>query len=104
MRAAALFSFSLENIMVSIVLTFALVTAIFEAFILLKFFSAKTLQKRWIPAVLHIFVIAANLAIHWGTIVGTMTAITAGLVSFAVVPAVIWLKVFKQNYREQRAL
>lgn len=84
--------------MISIVLTFAFVTALFEAFILCKFFSAKTLQKRWMPAVMHTFVIVANLAIHWGTIVGTMTAITAGLVSFAVVPAVIWFKVFKENY------
>lgn len=86
--------------MVSMVITFALITAVFELLILLKFFSIPTMQKPWFPVVIHVVVAGANLIVHWGTIVGTMTAITAALVSFAVFPSAIWLKTFWSEYRD----
>lgn len=75
--------------MLSTVIAFALITAIFEAVLLFKFTNAELLQKRWFRGFVHIFAITANLVVHWGTIVGTMTAITAGLVSFITLPFVL---------------
>lgn len=87
--------------MITTVLIFALITAAFELLLLLKFASGKALRGRALPAFCHTFAIAANLAVHWGTIVGTMTAITAGLVSFATVPLAVVLVTFWENYREK---
>lgn len=81
------------------VLIFAAITALFEALMLLKFVSLSKLMSPWAAAAVHIGVFAINIIVHWGTIVGTMTAITAALVSFAVYPSVIWLKTFYQEYR-----
>lgn len=80
------------------VLIFAAITALFEAFLLLKFVSLSKLMSPWAAAAVHIGVFAINIIVHWGTIVGTMTAITAALVSFAVYPSVIWLKTFWSSY------
>lgn len=74
--------------MLKIVLFFALITALFESALLLKFSSVRMLNKGWFVACIHTLVVALNLLVHWGTIVGTMTAITAGLVSFVTVPVV----------------
>ena len=72
------------------VLAFALITAVFEALILWKWVSEEKLRKPWFRNCVHLIAIAANLCVHWGTIVGTMTAITAGLVSFGTVPLVVY--------------
>lgn len=80
------------------VLIFAAITALFEAFLLLKFVSLSKLMSPWAAAAVHVGVFAINIIVHWGTIVGTMTAITAALVSFAVYPSVIWLKTFWSSY------
>lgn len=80
--------------MLTIVIVFAAITALFEALLLLKFVSLNRLMSPWSAAAVHIGVFAINLIVHWGTIVGTMTAVTAALVSFAVYPSVIWLKTF----------
>jgi len=48
----------------------------------------------------HTIAIGVNFVIHWGTIVGTMTAITAGLVSFVTVPLVITLTTFRRHWKE----
>ncbi len=80
------------------VLIFAAITALFEAFLLLKFVSLSKLMSPWAAAAVHVGVFAVNIIVHWGTIVGTMTAITAALVSFAVYPSVIWLKTFWSSY------
>lgn len=88
--------------MLSIVLVFAAITALFEAFLLLKFSSRRMLDNKYFVGCIHIVAIAANLAVHWGTIVGTMTAICAGLVSFATVPTVRYLFVLKERYATYR--
>lgn len=77
--------------MLTTVLIFALLTALFEAVLLLKFSSARALENKWFRGGVHILAIGFNLSVHWGTIVGTMTAITAGLVSFVTVPVVVWI-------------
>lgn len=99
--------------MITIVLTFAALTALFEAILLMKFSSVAWLTSnftirtpvrvttfRWkmdtkqlVPhaSAVHLIAIVANLIIHWGTVVGTMTAVTAGLVSFITVPLVIYV-------------
>ena len=96
--------------MINIVLTFAAITALFETILLMHFSNEQWLRGHWVVPLIgvkvghsssiHLVAIAINLAIHWGTIVGTMTAITAGLVSFATVPAVVWFMAFRRHYKE----
>ena len=88
--------------MVTAVLVFALLSALFEMILLLKLVPKNLMLKPWFQVTTHTVVIAANLAIHFGTITGTMTAITAGLVSFATVPMCCWLKSFWHNYKMPR--
>lgn len=88
--------------MLETVLIFALITALFEAILLLKFSSERMLTKKWFRGSVHIVAIATNFAVHWGTIVGTMTAITAGLVSFATVPCVIYIFALRRRINESR--
>lgn len=70
--------------MLEAVLIFGVLSALFEAIIIWK------VCPRWVLArasvLIHVFVIGANLFIHFGTVTGTMTAIVAGLASFMVVP------------------
>lgn len=74
--------------MISAVLTFALITAIGEL-ILLHYIPRKTMLRIlgsknraiW----LHLMMASLNLWIHWGTITGSMTAVTAFVVSVGVV-------------------
>lgn len=100
--------------MIHIVLLFTVITAAFEMCLLLKFATPEWLQSSWalpvgwnkrklIPkaGVVHVIAIGFNLAVHWGTIVGTMTAITAGLVSFVTVPATVWLMVNSTRLRAE---
>lgn len=107
--------------MIAIVLCFAVVTMLFEAILLWRFATAKWLaasntvnltpvwSHRWLKprrvtwsnmAVVHVVAILVNLIIHFGTIVGTMTAVTAGLVSFFTVPVVLFALCWRENYRE----
>ena len=88
--------------MITAVLTFAFLSALFEAILLLKLAPLSLLQKNWFQVTMHTLVIAANIAIHFGTITGMMTAITAGLVSFATVPACCWIKCFVHNYKNEK--
>lgn len=70
--------------MLEAVMVFGVLSALFEAILLWR------ICPKWIlfraSALIHIFVIGINLFIHYGTVTGTMTAIVAGLASFAVVP------------------
>ncbi len=90
--------------MIHIVLLFTLITAAFEMCLLMKFATPEWLESSWLlptgwnsrklipkAGVIHMLAIGFNLAVHWGTIVGTMTAITAGLVSFVTVPVTVWV-------------
>lgn len=88
--------------MVTAVLLFAAITALFEAIMLLKWFNVDTLHKPWVAGLVHIAAFGINLLVHWGTLTGTMTAITAALVSFAVYPAVIWLKTFRTELKNEK--
>lgn len=85
--------------MLETVLAFAAITAAFEAILLLRFSSERWLSKRWFKGVVHCTAIGVNLLIHWGTIVGTMTAITALFVSFITVPLVIAALTFTYHWR-----
>jgi len=85
--------------MVLTVFIFALLSATFELILLLKLAPQKLLIKSWFQVTVHVVVIALNIAIHFGTIVGTMTAITAALVSFSIMPVAIYLKTFWRNYK-----
>lgn len=89
--------------MVEAVIAFALVSALFELILLLKFVRLHWLEKGWVVTLIHLVVFGLNLAIHFGTIVGTMTAITSALVSFATVPFARIIKRFKYHYDEQRS-
>ena len=83
--------------MVTAVIIFALLSATFEFILLMKLVPHTLLLRPWFQVTVHTLVVAANLAIHFGTITGTMTAITAGLVSFCTVPMACWIKCFKSN-------
>jgi hypothetical protein len=88
--------------MLEAVFVFALVTAAFEAIVLLKLptrFRLRLLGCGWAVGVLHTCVILANLWIHFGTVTGTMTAVTAGLTTFATVPLVRHFCGFIKNKR-----
>jgi hypothetical protein len=88
--------------MVEAVLVFALLSAIFEAVLLLKLplrFRLRMLGSGTAVGVLHTLITVANLLIHWGTLTGSMTAVVAGLASFATVPLVRWYGGYIQHGR-----
>jgi hypothetical protein len=85
--------------MLTATLIFALLSATLELILLLKFAPQHLLAKPWFVNTVHLTVAALNLAIHFGTLVGTMTAITAALVSFVTIPAALWIKTFAMHYR-----
>lgn len=87
------------SVMLSSVLFFGLLTAAAEFMLLYKFMPLNWLRNRGVQGMLHFGVAALNLTIHWGTIVGTMTAITALFVSFITVPLVIATLTFTYNWR-----
>lgn len=74
--------------MINAVMTFALITAIGEIIVLcsvgsgLRYFLLGSGQ--WS---LHLGFAALNLWIHWGTMTGSMTAVTAFVVSYFVCKA-----------------
>lgn len=82
------------------VLIFALISALFEAVLLWKIKPRTRLRvlgsSMWV-AVIHTSIILANLWIHFGTVTGSMTAVTAGLASFATVPAMRYFCGFVKN-------
>ncbi len=85
--------------MIESVVVFGLLTAAVEFLLLYKFMPLRWLRKKPVQAALHFGVAALNLLIHWGTIVGTMTAITALFVSFITVPTVIAALTFTHSWR-----
>lgn len=84
--------------MVSAVLLFAAITAVFEGILLYKYCGLNLLQSKWFAALIHLMAFGINLAVHYGTVTGTMTAICAALVSFAVYPGIIWIKTFAKEW------
>jgi hypothetical protein len=80
--------------MVEAVFIFAVVSAMFEMALLMKLpprIRLRLLGSDWLIGAVHVFIIWANIAIHFGTVTGTMTAVTAGLTSFAVIPFAKWI-------------
>lgn len=86
--------------MIEAVFTFALVTMAFEFVLLMKLNPARRLRllgsTRWV-ATIHTLVIMINILIHFGTITGSMTAVTAGLTSFMTVPLARWISGYIAN-------
>ena len=72
--------------MIEAVLVFGALSAAFELIVLLKFCGTRTLNNKAFVIFVHVIVFTTNIAIHFGTITGTMTAIVAALASFATVP------------------
>jgi len=72
--------------MISAVFTFALITAIGELLFLhyLPWLRRLVLTRRTWEFTLHIGFMVLNLWIHWGTMTGTMTGVTAFVVSIGV--------------------
>jgi hypothetical protein len=87
--------------MITAVIIFACITALLELVLLLKFASVPTMNKSWFKVLVHVGVALLNLLVHWGTLVGTMTAITAALVSFMTLPLAIYLKIVWTRYKKE---
>lgn len=74
--------------MITAVLTFAFITAIGELILLAHLPRATMLRifgSTSRAMTLHLIMASINLWIHWGTITGSMTAVTAFVVSVGVV-------------------
>ena len=79
--------------MIEAVLVFSFLSALFEAVLLMKLplkLRLRLLGNACAVGMLHTAISVANLLIHWGTLTGSMTAVCAGLMSFATVPLVRW--------------
>lgn len=67
---------------------FAFLTTLMEFVIIAKIpphSRLRLLGSAWRVNVLHAAFLGGNLFIHWGTLIGTMSGITAGLMSFIVI-------------------
>lgn len=76
---------------VEAVFVFAVITALFETVILMKIkprTRVRILGSSFCVGMIHVAAFAVNLAVHYGTVTGSMTAITAALSSFVTVPLV----------------
>lgn len=80
--------------LIEAVLVFAAITAAFELVILMKLAPrtrCRVLGSRGWVLFIHAVAFGLNLAVHYGTLTGSMTAITAALTSFVTVPFARWL-------------
>lgn len=89
--------------MLAAALIFAAITAALEFILLVKWCPTWLLRKTWFAGTVHVLAFGANMLIHFGTIVGTMTAIIACLASFATFPVARWVKTFWENYHVKQA-
>lgn len=89
--------------MIDAVILFALMNSAFE-FILLSFLRPRTrlrvLGSDTAKAICHIGFLLANLAIHWGTLIGTMSGVGSFIVSIVTVWAaeILWGKVIDDRW------
>jgi hypothetical protein len=76
------------------VAVFAVLSAAFELIVLLKI----PLRPRvWLfhhAGLVHMLVFGVNMAVHYGTVTGSMVAVTAGLASFATMPLAIHISLW----------
>lgn len=76
------------------VLLFAALSAAFEFAVLMKIkprTRLRILGSTRTVGFIHLIVIVCNICLHYGTVVGTMTAVVAGLASFAAIPLARYL-------------
>ena len=80
--------------MIDAVLLFGLMNIVFE-FVLLSMISPRwrlrVLGNRVLRNAVHVLFLLANLMIHWGTLIGTMSAILAFISSMVTVRMAIYL-------------
>ena len=70
------------------VLVFGCINSLFELVLLSMLSPRKRLRllgNEGACAAIHVFFLFANLTIHWGTVVGTMTASTSFITSLATI-------------------
>lgn len=80
--------------MIEAVAVFAFISALFEFAIIMKLkprTRLRLLGNRYWVSVIHTTVFIVNIVIHFGTITGSMTAVTAALVSFVTIPLARWI-------------
>lgn len=80
--------------MIETVFVFAFVSALFELVVLMKIRPRTRLRilgsKRWV-LLIHAMTFLINIVVHYGTVTGSLTAITAALASFATIPLATWI-------------
>lgn len=80
--------------MIETVLAFGLINVIFEL-VLLGMIPPRTrlrlLGSDGAKSLCHIAMLVINLTVHWGTVVGTMSSVTAFIASMGAVKAACWL-------------
>jgi len=69
---------------------FALLTVLFEAALVIKMHQKTRMHVLRYPALITGAFFVFNLIIHFGTVVGTMTAVCAGLASMAATSVLRW--------------
>jgi hypothetical protein len=92
---------------VEAVLVFAAITAVFEFIVLMKIRPRTRLRILGSSSgvgLIHAIAFGLNLAVHYGSVTGSMTAITASLVSFATVPLVRMLSGYIHDGRYYNGL
>ena len=71
------------------VFMFAAMSALFEFIVVMKLSPrtrCRVLGSPFKIGLIHLFTIGFNLFVHWGTLIGTSSAIAAGLASFVTIP------------------
>lgn len=76
--------------MLETVACFAVITALFEWMILAKLSPKTRVRVLRFPGCITLTACVLNLVIHWGTVVGSMTAVTAGLASIFITTVARW--------------
>lgn len=76
--------------MIEATFIFAMLTALFELVLVCKMSQRTRMHVLRYPALITLLFFAFNLIIHFGTVVGTMTAVCAALVSMGVTALLRW--------------
>lgn len=94
--------------MVSAVLIFGILNMMFEFVLLCMLPPRARLRVLGSPAkqrALHVFFLVANLTIHWGTVIGTMSGVFAFICSIVTVSAArVWFGHITSDDRYKRGV
>lgn len=85
--------------MIEAVMTFALLTALLELALLYKLKPRTRLRVLSHPDAITCVAFIINLVVHWGTMTGSMTAVTAALASVVVTSGARWYWGYIRNNR-----